>query len=291
MIFKENELENIIEDETRKQWQLTHRKPGFKRFYSYPPVECEHPWVLRNIKQKKIPCVHEIVDIGIYDLLAPPFKHSTEKLEKWKNLKVENGWKVVPDCPDLKGEFSDVILNKLLKNLEKFDFTVVLWRYINYWWNYLDSFDNTEYSWELLEDFYIQDDVSHLPVLQSKYGDMESLKEYIKKFKDKYGVVDKIAVGSICKLDDNKLGVHMLKEVRRAFYSTWIHAFGLRFVQFKRVFFFIDSFDSSAWTFPREPGRGTCKNKNERVQFFNDYLKQINEIINKNRNKEQRLIS
>jgi len=60
-------------------------------------------------------------------------------LEKWKDLKVENGWKVVPDCPDLKGEFSDVIFSKLLKNLEKFDFNVVVWRYINYWWNYLDS--------------------------------------------------------------------------------------------------------------------------------------------------------
>jgi len=97
---------------------------------------------------------------------------------------------------------------------------------------------------------------------------MESLRRYIRKFKNKYGVVDKIAVGSICKLDDNKLGVRMLKEVRQAFYSSWIHAFGLRLVQFKKAFLFLDSFDSTAWTFPRKPGRGTCKNKNERVQFL-----------------------
>ena len=61
----------------------------FERFYSYPPVECGWPWVLRNIKQKpQLDCVHEIVDIGIYDLLKPPYRHSVEKLEKWVNLRV-----------------------------------------------------------------------------------------------------------------------------------------------------------------------------------------------------------
>jgi hypothetical protein len=73
----------------------------FQRFYTYPPVECEWPWILRNIKQKAIPNTHEIVDIGIYDLLNPPYRHSNDKLQKLDKLETK-GWKVVPDCPDLK---------------------------------------------------------------------------------------------------------------------------------------------------------------------------------------------
>ena len=81
----------------------------FSRFYSYPPTECGWPWVLRNIKQKPQPnAVHEVVDIGIYDLLKPPHQHSKDKLEKWMELETR-GWKVVPDCPDLQGEFGRVV--------------------------------------------------------------------------------------------------------------------------------------------------------------------------------------
>jgi len=221
----------------------------FQRFYSYPPVECEHPWVLRNIKQKPIPCSHEIVDIGIYDLLKDPDGgHSDEKLMKWKELETL-GWKVVPDCPDLEGEFKMEVIC-----------------------------DNTSYSWELLTQLYNPDDPSHLPVIQSHYENIESFKEYIERFKAKYGVVDKIAIGSICKADNHNIGVKMLKIARREFPNTWIHAFGLRFQQFKKAYNLIDSFDSTSWTFPRDSGRSSCKNKEERIQFFHDYMRRVEEV-------------
>lgn len=222
----------------------------FQRFYTYPPVECEWPWILRNIKQKAIPNTHEIVDIGIYDLLNPPYRHSNDKLQKWAKLETK-GWKVVPDCPDLKGEFGKPI-----------------------------DFSNTDYSWELLTEYYNPSDESHLPVLQSEYQNIKSFKEYIKQFKDNYGVVDKVAIGSICKADNHDIGVKMLKIVRREFPNTWIHAFGLRFQQFKRAYQLIDSFDSTSWTFPRVggQGKGSCKNKSERIEYFFDYIRRINEV-------------
>jgi hypothetical protein len=220
----------------------------FKRFYTYPPVECNHPWVLRNIKQKPIPCTHEIVDIGIYDLLEPPYRHSHEKLMKWEELET-SGWKVVPDCPDLRGEF-DIYGGR----------------------------DNLQYSWELLLEYYNPYDLTHIPVLQSYYEDLNSFKGYIQRFKAKYGQPEKIAVGSICKADNHNKGVKMLKIARRKFPDSWIHAFGLRFQQFKRAYHLIDSYDSTAWTFPRESGRSSCKNKEERIQFFYDYIKRIEEV-------------
>jgi hypothetical protein len=182
------------------------------------------------------------VDIGIYDLLKPPYRHSEEKLEKWMKLRTD-GWKVVPDCPDLQGEFQ------------------------------VDAgVDNVSYSWELLHDYYDRDDPSHLPVIQSHYQNIPSFREYIRCFKEVYGEPDKVAIGSICKADDHDIGVVMLKLVRREFPYAWIHAFGLRFQQFRRGYKYIDSFDSTSWTFPRTSGRGSCKNKEERVQFFWDYI-------------------
>lgn len=248
----------------------------FQRFYTYPPIECEWQWILRNIKQKPLPCTHEIVDIGIYDLLRPPFKHSDDKIKKWKQLQTE-GWKVVPDCPDLIGEFEKPILKNLFKGYNN-NVGIQCQRFINYWWNYVHEMDNTEYSWELLTTLYDPLDEHQLPVIQSRYGNLESLINYCDRFTGLFGKPDKIAVGSVCKMDNNKTSIKMLKQIRRKFNNSWIHAFGLRFQQFKKGYMLIDSYDSTSWTFPRQSGRGSCKNQEERLEFFNDYIKRIEEV-------------
>jgi len=223
------------------------------RFYTYPPVN-DYQWVLRNIKQKpKKDFLHEIVDIGIYDLLYPPYKHSEEKLKQWKQLK-PNGWKVVPDCPDIIGEFSKTIFNnlqKVQKKIKKYNLGIYLNIFIDYWWNYVNNMDNTKYSWELLVKLYDPNDKSQIPVIQSKYNDKKSLIKYCRKFKQHYGIVEKIAVGSVCKLKSDNIASHMLYLVRLEFPNTWIHAFGLRFKALRKSYSYINSYDSTAWTFPR----------------------------------------
>lgn len=255
-----NELEEIIEEETRRQYGVSRLNQGFQRFYTYPPVECEHPWILRKIGNKPLPCQHEIVDIGIYDLLkSPDGGHSEKKLKAWKNLKTD-GWKVVPDCPDLEGEFRIEVIC-----------------------------DNTAYSWELLQEHFNPKDDSHLPVIQSHYEDLTSFKQYITDFKREYGEHDKIAIGSICKADNNSLAVKMLKIARREFPHTWIHAFGLRFKQFRKVRQIINSFDSTGWTRDiEESGKSSAKNKLERIHYFNKYMNRLNEVMypyNRNQTK------
>jgi hypothetical protein len=238
----------------------------FSRFYSYPLLDCQYPWILRNIKQKpQQHAKHEIVDIGIYDLLKPPYTHSDEKLIQWEKLKTD-GWKVVPDCPDLKGEFN------------------------------VDGapYDNTEYSFKLLKRYYNPEDKSHLPVIQSKFQDIDSLNEYIINFKEYYNSIserkypEKIAIGSICKIRHHTTGVRMLKVIRDEFPKSWIHAFGLNMVQFKMGGKnYINSFDSMSWTFPRAHGeliktrgRGPCKNNKERNEFFDAYILRLEELYN-----------
>lgn len=245
-----SDLEEIIEEETRKQ-QIPHLITGFQRFYSYPPVECEHPWILRNMKQKSMDCIHEIVDIGIYDLLkSDDHLHSNEKLKAWSTLKTD-GWKVVPDCPDLQGEFNQSI-----------------------------DFDNIEYSKELILKYFNPSDDSHLPVIQSHYEDLKSFRGYIRWFKDNYGEHDKIAVGSICKADNGRIAVRMLKITRREFPNSWIHAFGLKFKHFIRVRQVINSFDSTGWTRDiGESGKPSARNKLERVHYFNKYINRLNEVM------------
>lgn len=254
-----SDLEDIIEEETRRQWKATQRQ-GFQRFYTYPPVECKHPWILRKIGNKELPCQHEIVDIGIYDLLnSEGHKHSKEKLKMWEQLKT-GGWKVVPDCPDLEGEFGEEV-----------------------------DFDNVKYSQFLLEKYFNPHNNSHLPVIQSHYEKLNSFKEYIRYFKDNYGEHHMIAVGSICKSDNNRIAVKMLKIARREFPNSWIHAFGLRFKQFIKTRQLINSFDSTGWTRDiSESGKSSACNKAERIEYFNKYINRLNEVMypyNKNQLK------
>jgi hypothetical protein len=259
----------------------------FERYYTYAPEDCvtylgirinqSWPWILRNIKQQpQRTAEHEIVDIGIYDLLHIPFCHSEEKINKWKELKTE-GWKVVPDCPDINGEFRSTIFNNLMKLKKKVsnkygELSVHIQRFIGYWWDYLPTFDTVSYSWNLLTELFDPTDEHHLPVIQCKYQNFKSYKQYIKRFKDKYGEHDKIAVGSICKADDNVLAVKMLKYLKQCFRTSWIHAFGLRMTQFRNAYQYIDSFDSMSFKFPRSGGRPSCRYNWECLQYFWEYI-------------------
>lgn len=242
--------EEVIEGETIQQWKVT-QKQGFQRFYSYPPAECDHPWILRKIGEKEIPHQHEIVDIGIYDLLKTEgHKHTETKLKNWERLETD-GWKVVPDCPDLEGEFNQPI-----------------------------NFDTVEYSRSLLTKYFNPNISSHLPVIQSHYEDLKSFKNYIRWFKDNYGEHDKIAVGSICKAGNGRIAVRMLKITRREFPNSWIHAFGLKFKHFIKVRQMINSFDSTGWTRDiEESSKSSAKNKMERIHYFNKYINRLNEVM------------
>jgi len=229
------------------------------QFYTYPPAGVEYDYVLRNIKQNERPCKHQIVDIGIYDLIKPPYMHTDDKIRRWEQLDPGNGWKVVPDAPDITGEFGVEV-----------------------------DYDNVKYTFELLRELYDPDDPTHLPVLQSRYQDINSLRDSILKFKKLYGVVDKLGIGSVCRANNIKFVVRAIRMIRRAFPNTHLHVFGLRFHHLRRVYYYVDSYDTTAWTFPRTGGRPSCKNKKECTEYFYEYLRCL-ESLKQEMNKEKTL--
>lgn len=215
------------------------------RFYTYPPIE--YPFILRNIKQKpKSWFLHEIVDIGIYDLLKPPHQHSKSKLEKWFKISGQNTLKVVPDCPDLDNEY-----------------------------NIRTKIDNVEYSKELLEKYYNPSRFDLLPVIQGKYDNPGSFENYAKWFLKQYPIPRMIAIGTCCKASDSKAVKEIMYIARKLFPDSWIHAFGLKMNHYSLVSDVIDSWDSMSWTFPRGRGKASAKNKKERESYFVDYLQSI----------------
>lgn len=213
------------------------------KFYTYSPIP--YPWSLRNIKQKSQSWQkHEIVDIGIYDLLKPPYRHSEEKLKKWNLLETE-GWKVVPDCPDIQREFNIII----------------------------DDLDNIEYSKELLRNYYDQEDPSHIPVIQGYYHDVKSFRDYILWLKREFDLIYKIAIGTVCKASNSKVVGQVARLARTGFPKAHIHAFGLKLNHLPLVSKYIDSYDSMSWTFPRGRGRPSAKNKAQKIEYFKEYLR------------------
>lgn len=232
----------------------------FQRFYANPPKECNWPFILRHVENKPQPqSKHEIVDVKIMDLLDPPHEHSEEKLKEWSEIET-SGWKVVPDCFDLKGEFGVEC-----------------------------GFDTVSYSKHLLLKYY-DGEPNLMPVLQGRSHDIKSLKDYIDYFKCFYTNPSLIGVsGSFCRDKDMDFVYRCLKLVKRNFPDAWIHAFALRLNHLKNVHPLIDSFDSSNWTRPRTSGKASARNKAERIEYFWDFINNI-EKVTVHLNKEQRVL-
>ncbi|MCY3411219.1 MAG: hypothetical protein INQ03_06220 [Candidatus Heimdallarchaeota archaeon] len=132
--------------------------------------------------------------------------------------------------------------------------------------------DNVEYSKELLLKNYHEEDRHHLPVIQGYYDDVASFKNYLDWFLKEFNNPSKLALGTMCKSSNKKFVQDVVSHIRRKLPNTWIHAFGLRMYHLPNIWGLINSWDSMSWTFPRTSGRSSCKNLEERNQFFKDYL-------------------
>jgi len=93
------------------------------------------------------------------------------------------------------------------------------------------------------------------------------------------GDYPQIAIGTVCKCRNVKWITYCCKYARKIFPRSWIHAFGLTLKALPHVKRFIDSWDSTAWTFPRTPGRWSSKNRFEDEQYFKEYLSMVSQIL------------
>ncbi|MEM2365695.1 MAG: hypothetical protein QXL06_02000 [Nitrososphaerota archaeon] len=117
-----------------------------------------------------------------------------------------------------------------------------------------------------------------LPVIQSRYLDPFSFMQSAEALHELIGDYPRVAIGTVCKCKNLGFIEFCCKYARKVFPHSWIHAFGMTLTALPRVMQYINSFDSMAWTFPRTPGKSSCKNEQERKEYFYAYLKRVNEV-------------
>jgi len=229
-----------------------------KRFYTLPDVD--YPFLLVNRKNYRVlfkrKFTHAIIDSGVSDFHNKNVKDYPASFLRnwtWKARQLQEIWKdkiwfVIPDYPDdyNPGQFGDNV-SKTLRNIE----------------------------------YFISEapDVNWLPVIQSRYLDKFSFLESCQKLRELVGNYPRVAIGTVCKTKDLSFITYCCKAARTHFPNSWIHAFGLTLSALPKVADLIDSFDSMAWTFPRERGGHSCRNRKECLQYFYAYLEKVKPFL------------
>ena len=222
------------------------------RFYTLPPNGVNYPFLLVNRKNYRVLFKrrfrHAIIDSGVMDFVRKNIRdYPSGFLKTWKHTARalsdvfgEKIWLVIPDYPDdyNPGQFGDNVAKTL----------------------------------ENIKDFITVDGVNWLPVIQSRYLNRFSFLESAKQVKEIVGEYPRVAIGTVCKCNRLDFIIYCCKVARKIFPNSWVHAFGLTLKALPKVAHLIDSFDSMAWTFPRESGGHSCKNMGERLQYFHAYL-------------------
>lgn len=231
------------------------------RFYTLPvDVHVDYPWILVNFFNRKklryFRFKHAILDSGVNRVF---FNWRKDDYPSWMINRIDfvaqqlseiyrnRLWVTIPDYPD---DYPGHVKNNIDRTISN------------------------------IKRFLTIDDVEWLPVIQSRYQDVFSFFESCEKTKGLIGDYPRVAIGTVCKSRKLKFITDCCKIARRKFPKSHIHAFGLTLKALPKVKDYLDSWDSLAWTFPRKHGVASCKNRKERIAFFNAYIKRIQELIN-----------
>lgn len=225
------------------------------RFYTLP-VDVDYPYILVNIfnykKLKQFNFKHAILDSGVNRIfykwrmreypkhILKGIVYTAKQLSQIYDGRI---WVTIPDYPD------------------------------DYYPSLIDG--NVEKTLRNIEEFICIDGVEWLPVIQSRNLDVLSFHESCGKAREILKGYPRIAIGTVCKTRRLDFITYCCITARKYFPNSWIHAFGLTLNALPRVKDVIDSWDSLAWTYPRRSGEASCRNKRERIEYFNNYIKRI----------------
>lgn len=229
------------------------------RFYTLPPSGIEHKYIFvnpRSIKElEKRQFVHAICDSGVHffydnpEAEDYPSGYIDRYMELAKKLAASFGdkiWITIPDYPDdyHPGQFGDNV-EKTLVNIRRFaGIENVLW----------------------------------MPTIQANFKDMQSFRYSCKQLR-RMKEFERVAIGTVCKVRDLEFISRCCRTARRFFPKSWIHAFGPSLNAIPYIKYYIDSFDSTAWTFPRTPNNHSCKTAREREEYFLAYLSRLEHYL------------
>jgi len=124
-------------------------------------------------------------------------------------------------------------------------------------------------------------DVEWLIPIQGHYRKPSSVARCIELMEEE-GILDGrdyVAVANLCTERRHDIMVETILIAERMLAPRRIHVFGLDVDVAMKVRRRIFSFDSLAWTFPREPGNPSCKNHEQRVRYFMDFIRRLERIM------------
>ena len=247
------------------------------RFYTTPPKDFEHPYLMLNPNwYKEIfkrEFEHAILDCGVEFFKTNPDakEYPRHFLALWKyraqwmtDIFGDRLWVTIPDYPDdyHPGQFKDNI-GMTLRNVEEF---------IQY------------------------DGINWIVTIQSRFQDHLSFYQSLQKTKEIVGDYPRIAIGTVCKSRNKKFIVECVKAARKHFPNSHIHAFGPTLSCITEIKPYLDSFDSMAWCYPRKnfktwseetglkpfpnahPLCMSEKGRHANKIFWTSYLKRLNEL-------------
>lgn len=227
------------------------------RFYTLPPKGVQHEFICVNPRSKRElfnrDFVHAICDSGVHyfydnpNAREYPDGYLQEYLELARELVDAFGgriWITIPDYPDdyHPGQFGDNV-EKTLCNVQ---------------------------------DFLSHESISWIPTIQGSYRNFASF-EYCCRQLRQMSDFKRVAIGTVCKVRDLNFISRCCRTARKHFPNAWIHAFGPPLNAIPRIKYYIDSFDSTAWTFPRSPHKPSCKTASERREYFLEYVSILSE--------------
>jgi queuine/archaeosine tRNA-ribosyltransferase len=113
---------------------------------------------------------------------------------------------------------------------------------------------------------------------------------------EEHGILDKYdyyGIANLCVEPDTEIIYQTVKLAKEKLPGKKLHVFGLKLPAVRRIHHLIHSFDSVAWTRPVNDRvvnygkRYSAKNKEQRIRFFEEWLRRLEAITRKNTSIEQ----
>jgi len=239
---------------------------GTLRFYTLPPISESYPFIILNANRPEIGLRYlrshrpksVIIDSGVEIFRDPsvreyPFYHLSGLARLYHSIKrlAKETWVTIPDYPD--------------------DYTpTALW--IS---NEITNIERTHEN--ILEALSKHSDVNWLIPIQGHNEKPQSIIKAVKLL-ERDGILsthDFYAVANLCTSKKPTTIESTLHLARWLLPRKRLHSFGISLTAALHLNGVIDSFDSMAWTFPRGRGRASCRNQQERVQYFHEYITKL----------------
>jgi len=238
-------------------------KPKVLYFYTTPPLRLAWPWILVSLpslgglRGKTIfkRALHIIIDSGVDKYFMkeklkdyPPSYRAFSPYE-FKSIQNELGERVRITVPDFPDDYSPGQ-------------------------TYDGGKDNVDRTIENIKRYTgIFPDINWMPVAQAKYMDFDGFRSRLPEigsYVDRYGWV---GIGTVCKTHDLDFIAKCCKALAKEFPDAHKHAFGATMESYPIIRHYVESFDSSAYSFyTGRRGQPKTKNQVEREVAFVSWM-------------------